>query len=61
MTIEEAIARLTGIQGYSNSIHTDNDSKALALGIEALKRIELQRRHYHNPPPYELPGETKED
>ena len=54
MTIEEAIAILTGEREYSQS----EFNAAVRLGIEALKLIKRNRRYTPQPYNIKLPGET---
>lgn len=59
--IEEAIKRLTVIEELMATDFDPQDSDAVHLGIEALKRHQAQVRTHLSQPNIPLLGETKSD
>jgi len=61
MKLEKAIEILNLILGDQPSNFQEDDEDALKLGIEALKRVQLQRTHGGVITETMLPGETEEE
>lgn len=60
MTLDEAIPHLDYLQ-HSTSIYiTEDDRKALGIGIDAIKDLKLARQYPCSLPNPQLPGETKD-
>lgn len=60
MTIDEVIRHLDYLQYSTSTYITEDDRKALGLGIEAIKRLKVYRE-WHRPTADEpLDGETEE-
>ena len=58
MTIDEAIENLQDTYDFCQSVFSTEDLEAIKLGIEALKRIKLQRSPRGFGYSYKLPGES---
>jgi len=61
MTIDEAIERLTSLEGHPVLRSWLDTRDAINLGIEALKGFQDCRRYPKRPITKLLPGETKND
>ena len=60
MKIEKAIEILEGLIPIFSSPKPGDRADAIKLGIEAMKRIQEDRRVNDDLNPYPLPGETKD-
>jgi len=60
MKIDEAIERLGKLRLPIKTQENHKDHEAVRLGIEALKRIQVSRKHFSRVFPTPLPGETKD-
>jgi len=60
VTIDEAIKILTDSLEWTPEAHQPDIDNAIKLGIEALKRLQAERRNQASLYNYELVGETKE-
>ncbi len=60
MIIDEAIETLEGIKDGVMEPMLPEESAAIRLGIEALRRVQKERTGYELYAPDLLPGETKE-
>lgn len=59
MTLDKAIEHLNAIKESGEYLGEPDDSRAVQLGIEALRELILQRKYPHSAPKWKLPGETK--